>query len=82
MSQENVEIVRAAIDAFNEGDWDGVLKDAAPDFEFDNSRSLVPDLRGAYSLDQMRRLFVEVADTWEIDSDRAARVSSKPASMS
>jgi uncharacterized protein len=33
MSQENVEIVRAAIDAWNRGDWGGVVKDAAGDFE-------------------------------------------------
>jgi ketosteroid isomerase-like protein len=33
MSQENVEIVRAAIDARNRGDWGGVVKDAAGDFE-------------------------------------------------
>jgi ketosteroid isomerase-like protein len=38
MSQENVEIVRAAINAYNRGDWDAVLKNAAPDFEYDLSR--------------------------------------------
>ena len=27
MSQENVEIVRASIDAWNRGDWDATLKD-------------------------------------------------------
>ena len=30
MSQENVEIVQAAVDAINRGDWDAVFKDAAP----------------------------------------------------
>jgi uncharacterized protein len=32
MSQENVEIVRKAYDAFNRRDWDGVFRDADPDF--------------------------------------------------
>jgi ketosteroid isomerase-like protein len=43
MSQENVEIVRAALDAWNRGDWDGVVKDATGDFE------LVPPSRSPLS---------------------------------
>jgi hypothetical protein len=31
MSRENVEIVRAAYDAFNRRDWDGLFRDAHPD---------------------------------------------------
>ena len=42
MSQENVEIVRGAIDAMNRGDWDAALKAAAPNFEFDLSRAVGP----------------------------------------
>jgi len=34
MSQENVEIVRAAYDAFNRGDRDAAFRDMHPDFEF------------------------------------------------
>jgi ketosteroid isomerase-like protein len=34
MSRENVEIVRAAYDAFNRGDWDAAFRDMHPDFEF------------------------------------------------
>ncbi len=64
MSQENVEIVRAAIDAWNRGDWDAALKDAAPSFEFDFSRSLGPG-RGVYSLDQMGEYFQEFTEAWE-----------------
>jgi ketosteroid isomerase-like protein len=37
MSQENVEIVRRGLDAWNRRDWDEALKDAAPDVEVDNS---------------------------------------------
>ena len=33
MSQENVEVVRAAYDAFNRRDWDAMFRDAHPDFE-------------------------------------------------
>ena len=34
MSQENVEIVRQAIEAFNEGDVEGSIADLAPEFEY------------------------------------------------
>jgi ketosteroid isomerase-like protein len=63
MSQENVEIARAAIDALNRGDGDAAFKDMAPDFEFDFSRAIgLP--RGVYQADQARRLWEEVTSTW------------------
>ena len=34
MSQENVEIVRQALEAFNEGDVEGSFADIAPEFEY------------------------------------------------
>ena len=40
MSQANVEIVKAAIDAVNREDWDAAFQDAAPGFELDMSRGL------------------------------------------
>ena len=49
MSQENVEIVRAAFDALNRGDMDAVLKDAAPDFELDWSRAVGPAARRVWA---------------------------------
>jgi ketosteroid isomerase-like protein len=64
MSQENVEIVRAAVDAYNRGDFDAAMKDAAPDFEFDFSRAVGP-LHGVFRLDQMRRVWDEVREPWE-----------------
>src|SRR4051812_22908613 len=64
MSQENVEIVRASIDAYNRGDFDAAMKDAAPDFEFDFSRAVGP-LHGVFRLDQMRRVWDEVREPWE-----------------
>jgi len=64
MSQENVEIVRAAIDAFNRGDLDAVLQDAAPNFELDWSRAMSP-LSGVYRLEQVRRFLEEFTEYWE-----------------
>jgi ketosteroid isomerase-like protein len=36
MSEQNAEIVRAALAAWNRRDWDEALKDAAPDAEVDS----------------------------------------------
>jgi ketosteroid isomerase-like protein len=66
MSQENVEIVRAAIDAYNRGDLDAALKDAAPDSEIDMSRA-VGVFRGVYSPNQMRRIWEGWREAWESD---------------
>ncbi len=64
MSQENVEVVRAAYDAYNRGDLDVVLSNAAPDFELDWSRGVGPQ-RGVYKLDQARPFFEDFGDTFE-----------------
>jgi ketosteroid isomerase-like protein len=64
MSQENVEIVQAAIDAWNRGDWDATLKDAAPSFEFDFSRAMGP-AGGVYRLDEMGEYFRQLTEAWE-----------------
>ena len=64
MSQENVEIVRAAYDAFNRGDLDAALKDAAPDCELDWSRGVGPNA-GVHKLDQMRSFLGDFTDTFE-----------------
>ena len=64
MSQENVEIVKAIIDAYNREDWDTFFKDMAPDFELDFSRAVGP-WRGVYGLDQIRRVLGEFRETWE-----------------
>jgi ketosteroid isomerase-like protein len=64
MSQENVEIIRAALDALNRGDWEGVLKDADPDFELDASRA-ISDVRGVFKLDQARAAMDDFLGLWE-----------------
>jgi large repetitive protein len=42
MSQENVELVRAGIDAYNRRELDALLEHGAPDFVFDLSRAAGP----------------------------------------
>lgn len=64
MSHENVEIVRAAVEAADRGDWDAMFKDAAPDFEVDLSRAVGP-FQGVYSLAQIRAVLDEFSSTWE-----------------
>jgi ketosteroid isomerase-like protein len=64
MSQENVEIVKANIDAYNREDWDAFFKDMAPGFELDFSRAVGP-WRGVFGLDQIRRMVGEFRETWE-----------------
>jgi len=55
MSEENTEVVRAALDAYNRGDVEAMLKYAAPDCELDWSRSIGPQ-RGLYRLDQIGQM--------------------------
>jgi ketosteroid isomerase-like protein len=64
MSEENVEIVKASIDAINRGDRDAAFQDAAPGFEQDFSRALGP-WRGVFGLDQVKRIWEEFAASWE-----------------
>jgi ketosteroid isomerase-like protein len=65
MSEENVEVVRGAIDAFNRGeDLNAQFKDAAPDFELDLSRAVGP-LHGVFRLDQLERLWSAGTEPWE-----------------
>src|SRR3954452_9044705 len=64
MSEENVEIVRATIDAYNRGDLDAALKDAAPEFELDWTRAVGPQ-RGVYRLHQIRAVFFDFLEAFE-----------------
>ena len=51
MSQENVKIVRAALDAYDRRDLEALRKLAAPDCEVDWSRSIGPQ-HGVYGVDE------------------------------
>jgi ketosteroid isomerase-like protein len=66
MSRENVDILRAAHDAFNRGDVDIAFGDFAPGFEFDMSRAIGVNItQDVYDLDQFRRLLAEFVGSWE-----------------
>jgi ketosteroid isomerase-like protein len=66
MSQENVEIIRAMIDAANRRDWDATIRDAAPGFVWDNSRAIGTDNRIVLgSAAQARDFFRELNEIWE-----------------
>ena len=60
-----MEIVRAAIDAFNRGDMDAAFKDAAPDLEYDLSRAVGPVHGMFHGIDEARRAADEFAEPWE-----------------
>jgi ketosteroid isomerase-like protein len=63
MPEENVKIVRAAIDAYNRDDGDAAFRDASAGLEYDLSRATGP-YRGIYRLDQARRVFEEFVGMW------------------
>jgi ketosteroid isomerase-like protein len=64
MSQEKVEIVRAALNAFNRRDWDALLEHAAPSFEYDLSRAVGP-WRGVYRRGQVLSVVSDLVENWE-----------------
>src|SRR6059058_155820 len=64
MSQENVEIVRRAIDAFNRRDFDAAFEDTAPGCELDMSRAVGP-IHGVFRIDQFQGVLADFAENWE-----------------
>jgi ketosteroid isomerase-like protein len=77
MSQENVEIIKAAMAAFSRGDWDVALSYAAPDAKFDTSRDL-NETRGIYETHEgaKRALerFYEPWESWRVEIDEFVHV--------
>jgi ketosteroid isomerase-like protein len=65
MSQKNVELVRAYIEALNRGDMDAAFSNLAADFEYDGTRALGPDSRGVFNRDQFREFLADFAEAWE-----------------
>jgi ketosteroid isomerase-like protein len=63
MSQQNVEIVRAGLEAADRRDWDAVLKDTTLDFEIDLSRGVGP-ASGVYRRDQAKELWSDFSEQW------------------
>ncbi len=65
MSQENVDRVRAAIDAFNRGDLNGLVADMSRDFEYIPSGRL-PDADKAYrGPDEFKRFIGWLTDQFD-----------------
>jgi ketosteroid isomerase-like protein len=64
MSQENVEIVKAAIDALNNQDWEALFRDVASGAEVDMSRAVGP-ISGVFKLHQFRQTLEQFAENWE-----------------
>ena len=59
-----IALVRAAVDALNRGEWGASIVKAAPEFEYDLSRTDSP-LRGVHSLAQMPRVLADFLGSWE-----------------
>ena len=64
MPQENLEIVKTAIEAYNSGDIQSILRIAGPGFELDLSRAAGP-LNGVYDRDRIMWFWNEITDSWE-----------------
>jgi hypothetical protein len=62
MSQENLDVVRAALDAYNRGDFERAFSFAASDCTFDWSRSIGPH-RGVYGIDEVSQF--NIAEQFE-----------------
>ena len=77
MSQENVEIIKAVIAAFNRGDWDAALSYGSPDIVYDTSRDL-NEARGIYEgREGVRRAlerFYEPWESWRVEIDEFVHV--------
>ena len=65
MSQDNVEIVRRAIEAFNRRDFDAALRDAVPDAAVDMSQSRGPDAGIYVGRDAIQRFWEDMTGPFE-----------------
>lgn len=64
MSEQNVELVRGALEAVNRGAWDELVAMAAPEFEIDLTRANGP-IHGTYGLERIQTFLADFADNWE-----------------
>jgi ketosteroid isomerase-like protein len=64
VAQENVDVVRTAVDAYNRGDLEALLGLTAPAFELDLSRAAGP-MHGVYARTEVAAFWTEVRDSWE-----------------
>jgi|SRR6185295_9840740 len=64
MSQENVALVRAMYEAFNRGDWDGVLALLSPEIEFETDPRH-PEAGVYRGKQRFRRLWEDIETPYE-----------------
>ncbi|HYN19801.1 MAG TPA: nuclear transport factor 2 family protein, partial [Thermoanaerobaculia bacterium] len=58
-------MIRAALDAWNRGDWDESLKDAASDFVLDNSMN-IGEWRGVHEgREQVKQAWATFTEPWQ-----------------
>jgi ketosteroid isomerase-like protein len=65
MSEENVEIVRAVIDAWNRGDIDGWLDQATPDFVWIPAGPAAVERSVYQGREEVREAMAGGSETWE-----------------
>jgi ketosteroid isomerase-like protein len=65
MSQENVEIVRRAIEAFSRGDLDAAVQDSDPDVEVDWSKSRGVEAGVYRGVEETRRFWATFHEAFE-----------------
>jgi ketosteroid isomerase-like protein len=65
VSQENVEIVRRVIEAFNRRDFDMALRDVTPDATLDMTHSRGPDAGVYVGRDAIKRLWTDITEPFE-----------------
>jgi ketosteroid isomerase-like protein len=66
MSQENVELVHRAIDAFNRRDPDAFIALLHPEVEWEEGGDVLPGLRGTYhGRAEVRKWYAELLEPWE-----------------
>jgi ketosteroid isomerase-like protein len=66
VSRQNITAVKSFFDAINRGEVDDAFDFLDPDFEWDMSRSINPDLKGVHrGREEVLRLFAQFRDLWE-----------------
>jgi ketosteroid isomerase-like protein len=65
MLQENIEIVRRSTDAYNRGDFDGMVENWAPDAVVDWSRSRGVEAGVYRGLDEIRAFMQRFGAAWD-----------------
>jgi ketosteroid isomerase-like protein len=63
MSEENVQIIKGVMAAYDQGDWDTALSYAAPDCRFDTSRN-ANEWRGIYEGREVKRVWEGFHEQW------------------